>query len=500
MYPTSQVHFLMIRESELNLTEVQKATPRRTWVRFVILAQCLAVFVLIAVVIVVSGVFDGNESGGNLEADSALAEKPREGEKDSVSKPVVSAPIATSSIARIGDVKPRPVETPANNAPAKPQPIAKTGNTKSVESKPTEEPKGSPPEREVSPRPKVDNPLKQLPQTLDTLSTLASRNEMTVGPLTVPKDVRLDIEMHGGATAHRVKIRETDEASDKGRKRGLGQQANEKDNRVEYDGVPTFQLKETFDDAGNTYWIVDLTDYRGTIAKIWLENGDLRFQWTENSSRYKESGFLANCVLLVSIPDWGRVHSLALRKPVKAKPATIDFVRGTATTEYAIQFMPPDVTLTVETVGATKSLPKPTVGIDRWLSTDRDFVYLKFGDGAPLVVKVLASTQYTDKQPRIITASYFSLSRVADNLPGTLSKLASARSRTERTIQLLQQRAASAKKRRELDRDIRSYQTQLKQIKWLEGITKSSQKQRGIVFRIIHSADGHTLDLVHGGL
>lgn len=483
--------FLMNHQIDANQAEIQKAAPRRNWVRFVIFAQCLAVLLLIAVVTVVSGVFSGNESEDNAEAESVLAKQSDKVKEDAaVSKTIDAPPITTSSITRTGDVDPQTNETPAGNTPAKPQTNDNAGSTKSVEPKPAQAPRSTPPQVKKTPSPKVENPLKQLPKTLDTLSTLASRNEMTVGPLTIPKDLRLDIEMHGGATAHRVKIREeTDAASDERRRAGLGQRAKKDADRVAYDGIPTFTLKETFDDAGNTYWIVDLTDYRGTIAEIWLENSELRFQWTENSSRYKESGYLANCVLLISIPNWGRVHSMALRKPIKAKPAAIDFVRGTATTEYAIQYMPPDETLTVEAVGATKGLPKPTIGIDRWLTTDRDFTHLKFGDGAPLVVKVLASTQYTDKQPRIITASYFSLPRVAENIPGTLSQLGSARKRTERFLKLTTDK-----------KDLRAYQSQLQRIKWLEGITKSSQKQRGIVFRIIHSADGHTLDLVHGGL
>jgi len=482
----------------------------------VLCAQCVALLALIAVVILVSGVLDGNDSASDNEPEAELAQTFEAAEEDvSPATFESSSPIIDSSIAESNEGEPAAEETPEAESSAAPNAKGEPDDDKKTEPKRSKQAAKAPSSKEKPPNRKVENPLRQLSKSVNILESLATLDETVLGPLRMPSGLLLDIEMHGGATAHRVKIREEEESPDDDRRSGLGRSSKKKDGRVDYDGLPTFRLKETFDDAGNTFWVVDLTDYRGEVAKIWMADGQLRFKWTENSGRYEESGYLANCVLLLTIPTLGQAHTMALRKPIRTKAAPIDFVRGTVTTECTVPFMPPDVTLTVETIGATKPLPKPLLGMDRWITTDRDFTYLKFGNGAPLVVKVLASTKYADPQPRIVTASYFNLPRVAENVSGTLSQLASIRTRSERTIQQLndkkaelakvrsqnaRQRSALSKARREIERELRSYQSQMRQIKWLEGITKNSQKPPGIVFRIIHSAGDHTVDLVHGGL
>lgn len=509
----------MNKSSDNIQAESQKPASGRNWIRLVLLVQCVAVLALVAIVIGVSGVLDGDNSGSAADTQSSAVLASETNEEAVNLDPTESSSSFTESsfteplIAESNDSETKSEETSNAETPASPNAESKPDNANKAESKPLPQAEKSSTKKPAGRQP--ENPLKQLPESVDILKTLTSHEEIALGPVSMPPDIRLDIEMHGGATAHRVKLREQGEAPDAGRQPEFAKAAKGKGDRIQYEGVPTFRFRETFDEAGNTFWTVDLTEYRGTIARIWLAEDQLRFQWTENSGHYEESGYLANCVLLITVPNLGRVHALALRKPIRTKAAPIDFVRGASTSEFIVPFMPPDVTLTVEAVGATKPLPKPSLGMDRWLTTNRDLTYLKFGDGAPLVVKVLASTKYADGHPRIITASYFSLPRIAENISGTLSQLASVRKRTERAVQQLngrkaelskirprgdKQRSALSKARREIERDLRGYQSQMRQIKWLENVTKNSQKPPGIVFRIIHSAGDYTLDLVHGGM
>lgn len=477
------------------------ARPRRSWVRPVIAMQCVAVLGLGTAVAIVSGVLQDNDLAGETGRAASPAPVLPLVEDDSP-EPEHSPLIVESSIARSSDAEPPSQSSPANDQvvsiaasdtehaannehPDVDPPKPDDQSPAKKEKRPTEK---SPREQPSTPQP--GNPLEQLPKAVEILDSLTSLGESAIGPLSMPVGFRLDIELHGGDTAHQVKIREdTDRSPGEIRQTEFGQTEPKRDATVHYDGVPTFLLRETFDEEGNTFWLISLTDYRGAIARLWLSQGRLRFKWTENAGRYEESGYLANCVLLITVPELARVHTLLLRKPIQAQPAPIDFVRGTATTEYPVPFMPPDATLAVEVIGATSNLPQPAADLDRWLSTNRDFIYFKFGNGAPLVVKVLASTKYAEPNPRIVTAAFFNLPRVAENVPGTLSQLASVRARTERAMQLLDGKS----------REVRAYQAQMQRLDWLETVARKTEPQPGITFRIVHLAGEHAIDLVHGG-
>lgn len=328
------------------------ATPLRSTIVVAMLSLALLGPAFLAYFYSQNTAKDKHEPSGQEIASSpnGPAEEPLEqSTKTENSEPPESPPIAheTSPEPPSVDQPPEPPETPASPVPEPPVVPAE----KPVEPAAPQQP---PPQAEPEPEPAAEPPKAEPPPSIETslefagaadLPPLADENDVdilsvTLGKVQLAPDDVLSLELVGGTEVFRAGKR--------------------------------FVIDRDFGLDADAWLIAWESDARGPaaaerreIARIALQNGELRFRWLKDVVE-TPAGYLRNCGLIVSAGDSSCFIQLC--KPTAADPVAFDFARRSNKPVYHRDDMPEAGVLRLQILGfspefpAAKMEPGDTVG------------------------------------------------------------------------------------------------------------------------------------------
>lgn len=201
----------------------------------------------------------------------------------------------------------KPAKTEAKPAKTETKPEAKTETKPETKTEAKPETKPEPPKPDPKPEtkpPPAPAPPANPAEVMKNFPKVFDLPEIDEESASKPKPIgrvlsTIDLQLYGGTTASKT-------------------------NR------PFVLAREDAD--GKPNWVVSLQPAARAkdaepvpVARFYVENDMLTFQWTADEENAKQANFLRNCVVEVNS---GGTRSLPLRAPKQALPLTIDFVKG----------------------------------------------------------------------------------------------------------------------------------------------------------------------------
>lgn len=329
----------------------------------------VALLVLIAVGSLVAFFFLRSSGGADVAQNDSttpetVAEKPAdkpfdpEAEFDpegpvSTSKPVVAdapppvnaTPTANTLAANnvVGKVENVPPVVPATSPPESIPPVEAAPNPEGPE-KPAEPPQPEPekvtpppmpkPEPPKAAPPKPQNPFVNLAKVIDLPPLGTSRepvendtNPVELGPIQLTDADLFLIDLAGGEHA--------------------------------YKGKTTFALRGAKKGVAERSWEIvvgDTPESQLLVAKLWVENSKLMFQWTKQAEDEFAANYLRNCML--SMRTGVAAHTLALRKPVEVEPIVLDLTKGGSQFDAKFEAIPDRDSIVIEVTKLDGNIPE----------------------------------------------------------------------------------------------------------------------------------------------
>ena len=378
-----------------------------------------------------------------------------------------------------------------------------------------------PPEPRRAP-PVPSNAFQDLPTEFDILPGLSQFKTQDIGKVHVAPGAPLVVELLGGDLAYRVHVAPPQEEEKQDTKKpqvafedlasGRQPSAARSKPRGEVHGIKTFRLKEIVG-TDAIRWHVELVDYGGEIAQLWIENGMLKFRWSHDAITLEPSGYLANCLLLLR-DQFANEHVIRLRPIQKVPVVPVQLKSGNAFASYPISFPPPAETMFVEIVSSANGLPEGRVE-NRHLLLPNDSTQVTLHQAASVRIG-LQVVMDGDDEFRIVTKPYFKLPNMQQQIPLQTSRLSAAKKAAEDSLRLVTAnrkavaavraktkaagpRRALDKQLREMSRVIRKKASDLNIVKSVEAFRNKYGNKGGVHYRLYRILDGHDVTLLWTG-
>jgi hypothetical protein len=336
---------------------------------------------------------------------------------------------------------------------------------------------------------------------------------VVLGRVRLAPDTVLEMELLGGDRAYRVqRMAENEVDSDPPDERAafedLGTESAAPRPKIE--GVRTFELERVDRGDENHTWRVRVYPEKVEIAQFRVEKGKLQFQWTLGAAVHRKAGYLANCVLVLRA-DYERTQPVVLREPVQATRVHVAPAKGSTLAAYAIDHSPPIDVLDFEIRGVSDNLPKYMIDPGNIINVHERAVWLKFGDGAPFVLRIhllpgqeagkfhMATRAYINLPvyPAYMFWNADTLSAKRREVDARLKELASLHQRVSRVkTTTAAQRQARNRQLADIRRKRAAGAQALERIRWLAGLQQSVGDQGRVDFRVLHRVDGYDVDLL----
>jgi hypothetical protein len=253
---------------------------------------------------------------------------------------------------------------------------------------------------------------------------------------------------------------------------------------------------------GNT-WLIRLDaegkqqpdGQRTDLARIWLEEQTLKFQWLSGAGRAR-GNYLRNCGLLVGVGN--QTRWLPLGRPKTVEPLVLDLESGTARRSLpSAEWMPKIGKLRLQVTGLEGPFPahkfRPASGI----SEDGQVDILLSGEKLPRVGLCVGLSS----RGRVVSVQVSAVYQLANQVQRSLNRkdalglageFYALQSRWQKTLDQLGEKDP---RRADLSRQIDLLKESLEQLKALGDLYRRLHHTGKIHFRVFHTVGDHQIEL-----